>query len=107
MSFSVKNKFVLGHKNLGFGIQVDQVNVEVIAKLTPSISVKGVGNMLGCSKYVRAYEFLTFIKKFSKIEFSSRVFEEVSWSIQGFISCVSFLKKKQSLILMEVVNGNK
>lgn len=45
--FIVKEGIVLSHKISDKGIQVGQAKVEVIAKLTPPIFVKGVRNFFG------------------------------------------------------------
>ena len=58
----VKEGIVLGHKISGKGIEVDKAKVEVIKKLPPPISVKGVHSFL-C--HVGFYH--RFIKDFSKI----------------------------------------
>ena len=43
----VKEGIVLGHRNSDKGIEVDQAKVEVIERLPPPISVKGVRSFLG------------------------------------------------------------
>ena len=53
---------MLGHKMSKFGLEVDKANVEVIEKLSPPISIKGVRSFLD---YVGFYP--RFIKDFSKI----------------------------------------
>nr|GEY67017.1 reverse transcriptase domain-containing protein [Tanacetum cinerariifolium] len=52
--FMVKEGIVLGHKILKSGIELDKAKVDVIAKLPPPTSVKGVRSFLGHAKFCRA-----------------------------------------------------
>ncbi|GJS95376.1 reverse transcriptase domain-containing protein [Tanacetum coccineum] len=60
--FMVKEGIVLSHKILKSGIEVDREKVDVIAKLPPPTSVKGIRSFLG---HVEVYR--RFIQDFSKI----------------------------------------
>lgn len=60
--FFVREGMVLGHKVSKSGLVVDKAKVEVIEKLPPPNSVKGVRSFLGHARFYRC-----FIKDFSKI----------------------------------------
>ena len=45
--FMVREGIVLGHRISGRGIEVDRAKIEIIEKLPPSTSVKGVRSFLG------------------------------------------------------------
>ncbi|KAL4280231.1 hypothetical protein GQ457_03G025460 [Hibiscus cannabinus] len=60
--FMVDQGIVLGHKISSKGIEVDKAKVDVIAKLPPPNSVKGVWSFLGHAGFYRR-----FIQNFSKI----------------------------------------
>lgn len=58
----VKEGIVLGHRISTQGIEVDKVKIQVIEKLQPPTSVKGIRSFLGHAGFYRR-----FIQDFSKI----------------------------------------
>ncbi|GKB18551.1 reverse transcriptase domain-containing protein [Tanacetum coccineum] len=60
--FMVKEGIVLGHKISKSGIEVDRAKVDVIAKLPPLTTVKGIRSFLGHTGFYKR-----FIQHFSKI----------------------------------------
>lgn len=60
--FMVKEGIVLGHRISGQGIEVDRAKIQIIEKLQPPNSVKGIRSFLGHAGFYRR-----FIHDFSKI----------------------------------------
>src|SRR3954470_5119636 len=58
----VESWIVLGHKISKEGIEVDRAKVEVIEKLPPPTSIRGIRSFLGHARFYRR-----FIKDFSKV----------------------------------------
>ena len=72
--FMVREGILLGHCISGRGIEVDRAKIEIIEKLPPSTSIKGVRSFLGHAGFYR-----WFIQDFSKFQslclaFSCKVF---------------------------------
>ena len=60
--FMVREGIVIGHRVSGRGIEVDRAKIEIIEKLPPPTSVKGVQSFLGHTGFYR-----WFIQDFSKV----------------------------------------
>ena len=58
----VREGIILGHRLSGRGIEIDQAKIEIIEKLPPLTSVKGVRSFLGHAGFYRG-----FIRVFSKV----------------------------------------
>ncbi|XP_070025575.1 uncharacterized protein [Nicotiana sylvestris] len=67
----VEEGIVLGHKISRNGIEVDKAKIEVISKLSPSTSVKGVQSFLGLAGF-----YQRFIKDFSKVNPLCKILEK-------------------------------
>ncbi|XP_019264773.1 PREDICTED: uncharacterized protein LOC109242368 [Nicotiana attenuata] len=85
--FMVDEDIVLGHKFSKQGIEVDRAKIEIISKLPPPTSVKGVRSFLGNADFYRC-----FIKDVSKIanpmcKFLEKdakfIFDENNWMVLG------------------------
>ncbi|PHT57409.1 ADP,ATP carrier protein 3, mitochondrial [Capsicum baccatum] len=64
----VKEGIVLGHKISERGIEVDRAKIEVIKKLPPQISVKGVRSFLGHAGFYR--RFIKLLEKDARFDFN-------------------------------------
>ena len=62
MLFIVQKGIVLGHKVSKNDIEVDKAKIEVMDKLSPPTSIKGIRSFLGHAGFYRR-----FIKYFSKV----------------------------------------
>ena len=97
--FMVREGIVLGHRISGKGIEVDHAKVEIIEKLLPPTSVKGVFSFLGHVGFYRR-----FIRDFSKISkpLSNLLMTGVSFDFDD--SCIkAFETLKEKLISAPVI----
>ncbi|KAL4273048.1 hypothetical protein GQ457_13G018110 [Hibiscus cannabinus] len=97
--FMVTEGTVLGHRISSQGIEVDKAKVEVIEKLSPPTTVKGIRSFLGHAGFYRR-----FIKDFSKI---SKPLRNLLQQNQPFVfdeDCQSaFTELKKKLILAPIM----
>ena len=90
--FLVREGIVLGHRISGRGIEVDRAKIEIIEKLPPPTSVKGVCSFLS---HVGFYRW--FIQDFSKVSkpLSSLLMQGVPFEFNGpSMNAFELLKKK-------------
>ena len=90
--FMVREGIVMGHRISGRGIEVDRAKIEIIEKLPPPTSVKGIRSFLGHTSFYRQ-----FIQDFSKVSkpLSSLLMQGVPFEFND--SCMKafeLLKKK-------------
>ncbi|XP_049414688.1 uncharacterized protein LOC125877439 [Solanum stenotomum] len=97
--FMVKEGIVLGHKVLQQGLEVDKEKIEVIEKLPPPISVKGVCSFLGHAGFYRR-----FIKDFSKIAHPLCKLLEKELKFYFYDACMtSFKCLKEKLVSTPII----
>ena len=97
--FIVKEGIALGHLILEKGIEVDRAKVEVIERLPPPISVKGVRSFLGHVGFYRR-----FIKDFSKIAHPLCKFLEKECKFYFDESCLKpFDELKENLVSAPII----
>ena len=96
--FMVRKGIVLGHHISGKGIEVDQAKVEIIEKLLPLTSVKGVCSFLGHAGFYRR-----FIKDFSKISkpLSNLLMQGVSFDFDD--SCMKAFETLKEKVISTLV----
>ncbi|GKC96118.1 reverse transcriptase domain-containing protein [Tanacetum coccineum] len=90
--FMVKEGIVLSHKISKNGIKVDRAKVDVIAKLPPPTTIKGIRSFLGHAGF-----YQRFIKDFSKIAWPITHLLEKETQFIFLKECMEsfeFLKKK-------------
>ena len=91
----VREGIVLGHCKSRRGIKVDRAKIEIIEKLPPPTSVKGVGSFLGHAGFYRR-----FIRDFSKVSklLSNLLMQGVSFEFnEPCMDAFKLLKKKLTL----------
>ena len=95
----VKKGIVFGHSISEKGIEVDRDNVQVIERLHPPISVKGVRSFLGHGGF-----YLIFIKDFSKIAHHLCKLLEKDYKFYFDESCLkAFGKLKEKLVSAPII----
>ena len=90
--FMVRECIVLGHRISERGIEVDRARIEIIEKLPPPTSVKGVRSFLGHAGFYRR-----FIQDFSKVSkpLSNLLMQGVPFKFnESCMNAFEFLKKK-------------
>ena len=90
--FMVREGIVLGHRISGRGIEVDRAKIEIIEKLPPPTSVKGVQSFLSHAGFYR-----WFIRDFSKVSkpLSNFLMKGVSFKFnEPCMDSFELLKKK-------------
>ena len=90
--FMVREGIVLGHRISGKGIEVDRAKIEIIEKLPPPTSVKGVWSFLGHTDFYK-----WFIRDFSKVSkpLSNLLMQGVPFEFnEPCMDSFDFLKKK-------------
>ena len=90
--FLVREGIVLGHRISGRGIEVDRAKIEIIEKLPPLTSVKGVCSFLGHVGFYRR-----FIQDFSKVSkpLSSLLMQGIQFEFnEPSMNAFELLKKK-------------
>ena len=93
--FMVRKGIVLGHRISGRGIEVDRAKIEIIEKLPPPTSVKGVWSFLGHAGF-----YSWFIRDFSKVSkpLSNLLMQGVSFEFnEPCMDTFELLKKKLTL----------
>ena len=97
----VKEGIVLGHRISEKGIEVDRDKVEVIERLHPPISVKGVRIFLG-----HAGSYRRFIKDFSKIAHPLCKVLEKDCKFYFDESCLkAFSELKEKLVSLPIISS--
>ncbi|WMV29647.1 hypothetical protein MTR67_023032 [Solanum verrucosum] len=99
--FMVKEGIVVSHLISEKGIDVDQAKVEVIEKLPPPISVKGVRSFLGHAGF-----YWRFIKDFSKIAHPlCKLLEKESKFDFDDACLIAFGELKEKLITAPIISS--
>lgn len=83
----VKEGILHGHKVSQKGLEVDKDKIEVIEKLQPLVSMKGVQSFLGHSDFYRR-----FVKVFSKIAHPFSIHSEKEVKLYFDDSCIIAFK---------------
>ena len=99
--FMVREGIILGHRISGRGIEVDRAKIEIIEKLPPPTSVKGVHSFLSHSGFYRR-----FIQDFSKVSkpLSNLLMQCVPFEFnEPCMNAFELLKKKLTSTLIVVV----
>ena len=98
--FMIREGIVFGHRISGRGIEVYPAKIEIIEKLPPPTSVKGVRSFLGHTSFYRR-----FIQDFSKVSkpLSNLLMQGVPFEFnEPCMDAFELLKKKLTSTLIEV-----
>ena len=84
----VKESVVLGHRISEKGRELDRAKVEVIERLAPSISLKGVRSFLGDAGFYRRFikDFSKIVHPFCKVLEKERKFYFIESCLKAFVS---------------------
>ena len=97
--FMVREGIVVGHLVSERGIEVDKAKFEVIGKLSPSLSVKGVRSFLGHASFYQ--RFIIDLSKITK-PLTNMLIKDVQFNFDQ--DCLdAFCMLKEALVLSPII----